>query len=119
MKLWCEFFGVEVKRGHAIVYKAVRDSFSSARGFHYPIGKKVEAPDWDGGKVECGGGLHFSPRAFMALEFDSDAKRFLACRVALEDMRKPHAGDTYPHKIKARCCDVLYECDQDGEEIKL
>ena len=26
-----------------------------------PVGGTAEAPDWDGGKAECGGGLHFLP----------------------------------------------------------
>lgn len=60
-KQWCEFYGVAVKAGVAILFKAVRGDYKSSKGFLYQPGTAPEAPDWDEGKAECGGGLHFSP----------------------------------------------------------
>lgn len=78
----------------------------------------VEAPDWDGGHAECGGGLHFSPHPALALEFDSSATRFIACPVALADIRPPHATDGYPAKIKARrLCGPIVEVDRYGKPV--
>jgi hypothetical protein len=114
---WCEFYGVEVKRGVAILYKGADDDFKSPRGAIYKPGTVTEADDWDGGERECGGGLHFSPRAFMALQFVNAATKFVACAVELKDMAVHWDGD-YPQKCKARACRNLFECDQDGNEIK-
>ena len=87
-------------------------------GLFYKVGQTVAAPDWDGGKMECGGGLHFSPRPSMTIAFHSGAKRFVACRVKLSDIRKPKKGDQYPQKIKARACDVIGEVDRHGRPVK-
>jgi hypothetical protein len=118
---WAESQGVEVKNGHVTLYKGVDDEYSTdnARrvGLYYKVGQEVAAPDWDAGKKECGGGLHFSPRASMTLEFKGDAKHFLAVRVALADMRSPADGDEYPQKCKARACKVLAEVDRRGRAI--
>ena len=95
----------------ALVYKAVNDDFSSPYGTSYAPGTVPVAPDWDGGIRECGGGLHFSPTPAHALSFHSDAKRFLACPVALSDI-SVHKDAAYPEKIKARgCCMPVYEVD--------
>ena len=115
---WCEYHGVEVKDGVVTVYKAVGANFMSPRGGAYAPGSVPVAEDWDGGKAECGGGLHFSPHAFMALEFNTDAKRFVACPVALADMRVPQPTDSMPQKIKAKgCCAPVYEVDIDGNPV--
>lgn len=71
-ELWCEFYGVDVTGGIATLYKAVSDDYISSpswKGVYIP-GTIPTAPDWDGGKRECGGGLHFSPRPFMAVQFN-------------------------------------------------
>jgi hypothetical protein len=116
---WCDYYGVEVKDGVAIVYKAVRDSYCSSHGLLYAPGSAPTAPDWDGGKEECGGGLHFSPRPVAAKGFDPDATKFLACPVALVDMRAPAANDAYPSKIKARgCCGPVREVTLWGEPVE-
>ena len=114
---WCDYHGVTMVGGIATIYKAVRDDYRSARGAVYAPGGTCEAPDWDGGREECGGGLHFSPRPAMALEFDAAATRFVACPVALSDMRAPNEGDAYPHKIKARRCGPVVEVDRDGTPL--
>ena len=55
----------------------------------------------------------------MAKEFDAEATRFMACPVALEDMRAPNDGDAYPHKIKARrVCAPMWEVDRYGKRLE-
>jgi len=115
---WCDRYAVEVIDGVATVYKAVRDDYRSAHGFLYAVGSTPEAPDWDGGAKECGGGLHFSPWPAMALEFDGTATRFLACPVALADMRVPQPTDNSPQKAKARrVCGPIVEVDLNGKPV--
>ena len=104
---WCDFYGVPHEDGVATVYKGVDINFRSPRGGDYTPGSAPVAPDWDGGDRECGGGLHFSPHPRMTREFANDAARFVACQVALVDMRAPLAGDEYPQKIKARAAGGL------------
>ncbi|HET8645594.1 MAG TPA: hypothetical protein VFO85_08915 [Vicinamibacteria bacterium] len=115
---WCEFYGVAVVDDVATLYKALGEDFTSPRGLSYAPGTQPEAADWDGGHAECGGGLHFSPRPQMALRFHDEARRFVACRVALADMRPPQEGDRYPEKVKARrVCGPVVEVDRYGTPV--
>jgi hypothetical protein len=117
---WCEFYGLPVVDGVVTLFKTVRENFKSTHGVLYAPGTTPEAADWDGGEAECGGGLHFSPRPFMALRFDSAGKRFVACPVRLSDIRAPQADDMYPEKVKARAvCAPIYEVDQDGNRLEV
>ena len=114
---WCDYYGVVHDQGYALLYKGVRENFNSQRGFNYNPGTTLEAPDWDGGKEECGGGLHFSPYPAMTIEFDNNATRFLACPVRLSEMAVHPDGD-YPQKVKARRVALpCYEVDRDGKPI--
>ncbi|MDE1871723.1 MAG: hypothetical protein KGI06_05800 [Candidatus Micrarchaeota archaeon] len=88
--------------GTVVLYKAVRDDYRSARGFLYQPGTQVEAPDWDGGAHECGGGLHLSPCPEMAKSFDSNATRILAVTVIVTDLTVGPMPLACLHKIKAR-----------------
>ena len=116
-QLWCEFYGVAVDdTGVVRLFKAVGDDFCSSHGTDYSPGLIPVADDWDGGKKECGGGLHFCPRPFMALRFCPAATRFVACPVSLADIVVHPDGDTT--KVKARgCCFSTWECDIDGNPI--
>ncbi len=116
---WCAFYGVKVLKGVAVIYKAVDAEFKSPKGYTYAPGMTPIAADWDGGKDECGGGLHFSPKPFMALGYSGEAKKFVACPVALKDMRAPQRNDQYEDKIKARCvCAPCYEVDINGNRVE-
>ncbi len=120
-KDWCKHYGVDVKRDIATLYKAVDDDFSTDNGRKYGVSYKLGttpvAPDWDGGKAECGGGLHFSPHPKMALEFNASAKRFVACLVKLSEIAVYPDG-LYPQKVKARgCCGPVVEVDRNGNSI--
>jgi hypothetical protein len=117
---WCDYYGVRVKDGVATLYKGLAEDFTASPthgSFLYKPGTKPVAPDWDGGNQECGRGLHFSPHPKMTLEFRSDAKKFVACPVALKDIAV-HPDGTYPQKCKARgCCAPIWECDINGNRI--
>lgn len=118
---WCEFYGVQVTNGVAVVFKGTDENFQSFRSgplgrVSYAPGTVPVAPDWDGGRYECGGGLHFSPRPLATLEF-SPSKRFLACPVALSDMAV-HPDGNSPQKCKARGLHVsAWEVDRDGNPL--
>jgi hypothetical protein len=77
-KEWCAHYGVDVVKGVAILFKGVNAEWKTSRNFEYKPGSTPKAPDWDGGKAECGGGLHFSPTPGHVLEFEPHAKHFIA-----------------------------------------
>ena len=53
----------------------------------------------------------------MTLEFDRDAKRFVACPVRLDEM-VVHPRGQMPQKVKAkRVCAPCWEVDEDGEWV--
>jgi hypothetical protein len=115
---WCDWYGVPIVKGVVTLFKAVGENFVSSRNFAYKPGTKPIAPDWDGGKEECGGGLHFCPHPVMALTFNSDPKHFVACPVRVKDI-VVHYPAMYPTKIKAkRCCAPVWECDRNGKRIE-
>ncbi len=116
---WCDYYGVKVERGIAILYKSVHQDYLNGhnRSFSWKPGTVPECKDWDA-KVECGSGLHFSPSPEMAREFFSDNPRYLACPVRLKDI-VVHPDGEYPQKVKAKkCAGPIWECDIDGERIE-
>ena len=101
---------------HAVL-KGTDENFYTQKGVYYTPGTKPKAPDWDGGKAECGYGLHFSPCVSGTLRFKADAKKFVACPVRVEDIIVTKNA-TYPDKIKARgVCAPVWEVDRDGKKI--
>ena len=126
---WCEFYGVEIRKGGnlsrklagqdvAILYKAVGEKFHTRNGVHYTPGTAPEAPDWDGGEAECGGGLHFSPHPKLAREFFRGAPHFVACPVLVEEIAV-HPEPSMPEKVKApRVCAPCWEIDLKGNAIE-
>jgi hypothetical protein len=119
---WCDYYGVAVKRGMALLFKAVDDDYSTgfarSREVFYTPGSKPKAPDWDGGRAECGGGLHFSPSPSLGRDFNPDATRYVACPVKLSEI-VVHKNPSYPNKVKApRVAGAIYEVDVDGERLK-
>lgn len=119
---WCDYHGVTVKRGLAILFKAVDNDYSTDNARHagvfYTPGSKPAAPDWDGGKAECGGGLHFSPHPLMARKFNRQATRYVACPVRVSEI-VVHPDATMPQKVKApRCAGRIIEVDQHGRPLK-
>jgi hypothetical protein len=115
---WCDYHGVKVTDGIAIVYKGVRECYGSNRDpqFKYLPGTTPQAPAWN--DRECSDGLHFSPCPSMTLEFISDAKRFLACPVKVSDMLI-HFEGSYPHKCKVPgVAAPIWEVDIHGNKIE-
>ena len=118
---WCAYYGVPIRDGVVVLYKAVGDDFHTVGQyrFAYTPGTTPVAPDWDGGVKECGGGLHFSPRPLMARRFASEATKYVACPVAVSDIVVYPNGQA-PEKVKARgCCAPVWACDEDGEVVSL
>jgi hypothetical protein len=123
---WCEYYGVEAFDGVVILYKGVNADYCTSghtrrNGLNpvsYAPGCSPAAEDWDGGIAECGGGLHFSPSAAATLEFNSEAKHFIACPVRLADI-VVHKNAQYPNKVKAPgVCAPCYEVDITGKPIE-
>jgi hypothetical protein len=113
---WCHYYGSEICGDSAILFKALDNDYKSSRGFAYIPGTVVEAPDWDEGKAECGGGLHFSPSPKHALEFFPNAIRFVACKVPLSEIVTCPEGQ-YPQKCKAPRAIKIWEVDRDGNRL--
>ena len=102
---WCEFNGVDVEDGEAILYKAVDDNLQSGRGFEYTIGESVTCSDWTDNN-DCGGGLHVSPTPVIARAYFPWATRFLEVRVPLEGVRPILGSDP---KVKFKTGRVVRE----------
>ena len=118
VKKWLDYHGATVTSGVATLYKCVDDKFTTDKGTDYTPGQTPVAPDWDGGKNECGGGLHFCAQPGAARGF-YDGKKFVAVPVRVKDMRKPRMSDEYPTKIKARgACGPTIEVDVYGKPVE-
>ena len=120
-KEWCDFHGVEIKKGVAVLFKAVDEDYSTARArlrkIFYKPGDSPQAPDWDGGKEECGGGLHFAYTPMRARAFNPEAKHLIACPVKVAQIAV-HKNPSSPSKIKAPgLCAPCWEVDIDGNKI--
>ena len=120
---WCEHYGVEVKDGNAMLFKAVDDDWSTDRarrvGITYAPGQLPVAADWDGGKVECGAGLHASPHPRMAQVFNRTAKKFVCCPVAFSEIAV-HPNGSYPEKVKFRgCAAPTFAVDVKGKPVEV
>jgi hypothetical protein len=114
---WCDFYGVRVEDGIATVYKAVDDDFRSQFGFAYAPGSEPQASDWNG-SPRCGGGLHFSPAPWFALELVPYATRFVACPVRIADMVLIEELQ-HRRKVKAPAvCAPVYEVDLKGDRVE-
>jgi hypothetical protein len=112
---FCDFYGVTVEDSHAVLFKALDGDLKSKHGAVYALGGEVSCDDWDPTPA-CGGGLHFSPRPWMAERYHVGASRFVACLVPLaEAVVTP--GPYQPDKVKAPRCSPVYECDRDGERL--
>jgi len=82
---WCEYHGVEVKRGIATLYKAVNDAWTTDLGTDYSPGSKPSCDDWDPAPV-CGNGLYFGPTPVHAFAYHDGATKFVAVGVRVSDL---------------------------------
>ncbi len=115
---WLRNCHIPIRNRVVILFKAVDETWKSGCHFDYTPGTIPQAPDWDGGKRECGGGLHFSPRPWMAREFHPEATRYVGCPIRVSDIRPPQKNDQYPQKVKARgCCGPVFPVDEDGKPV--
>ena len=114
---WLASYCLKKKRGIVILYKGVGDDYKSPLGTSYAPGTKPEAADWDDGKAECGYGLHFCAHPALTVEFNRDAKRFIACPVKVSEI-VVHKNPRYPTKVKAlRVYGECFEVDINGNPV--
>ena len=111
---WCDFHGVDVADGAAILFKALDEDFSTAhareRGIFYTLGAEVEAADWRP-TPECGHGLHACARPWVALRYNRGAARYVQVRVQVADIV------VIDDKVKVPALTVVCECDLDGDPV--
>lgn len=113
---WCEYHGVEVKRGIATVYKAVNEEWTTERGTDYSPGSKPACDDFNDSD-SCGGGLHFGPTPIHALAYHPGATKFLEVGARVSELR-PISGGT--DKCKApRVVRACVEVDIDGKAVEV
>jgi len=115
---WLDYYGIEVKKGVAVLYKAVDDEFISSRNFAYKPGTKPKCDDWDPSPDRlCGGGLHFCPAPSVALAYNSDATKFVACPVKVDSIvvyESAHVSD----KVRApEVAKTVWECTINGDPV--
>jgi len=112
---WCDYHGVTVRDGRAVLYKAVDGGLVAGHGYRpttYTVGRTVAAGDWRD-DYECGGGLHASPSPHHARIYcPAEQPRFLRVSAPVESIR-PIEDD----KCKAACWLVEAEVDMWREEI--
>jgi hypothetical protein len=115
---WLTFCGVPITRGKVILYKSLNKDFTSRDKFQFAIGQRHDAPDWDAEFTgECGKGIHYCPTVAQARRF-RDEGTFVACEVRVRDMAGLPAFAEYPDKIRAKGGTVIYQCDENGEQLK-
>jgi len=90
--------------------RTVDNDRKSYNNFQWPpIGETAIAPDWDGGKAECGGGLHFLPWG------EGDGRLLNWSPVAIwQVVDDQDAPDTvlFDRKAKAQRLTVVFEGNQ-------
>ena len=111
---WCEFHGVTVQGGNAILYKAVDKDWCAGHAHKltmYEPGTTVTAPDWiDSGN--CGNGLHICPTPMQARDHYPSAARFVEVSVPVVSLRPIDES-----KCKAPTVVVLREVDLWRDEV--
>ena len=119
---WCEHHGVGVVDGVATLYKAVEADWRGSNkhtGITYRPGDTPAAPDWDEGRAECGGGLHFGPTPWQATGWLPDWAHLVACPVLVTEISAHGFDAQFPEKVKApRVCAPCYEVDIDGKRLE-
>ena len=116
-KEWCDYWGVEVKRGWATVYKAVNDELRSGYDCLYPIGKTVKCADWKEGHSECGYGLHFCADPEISHGYFDGATRFLECKIKVANSVVVNPG-AFSDKIKAPAAKVVREVTRNRQPVE-
>jgi hypothetical protein len=82
---WCNYHDIPVDGETVVLHKAVRDDWRSAHGTSYAPGASPVADDWEPSR-SCGGGLHLVALPWEGCRYDSQASRFVGCRVRLDEV---------------------------------
>jgi len=86
---WCDYAGIRVEDGNAILCKAVDDNWHAGHSYKltaYAPGTTVTAPDWRDDN-DCGGGLHVCPTPHHARDHFFEASRFVEVSAPLVSLR--------------------------------
>ena len=120
---WLEWYGVEVKRGICILFKAIDAEWHSSHALpdgtlcDYSPGRKLEAPDFDPAPRDCGYGLHACASPAEAEWYLSDPAHYAAIPVRVSELGTPDPdGDTRKIRFK-RAAKAVYEVDVDGDPV--
>ena len=93
---YCDFYGVTIKEGQAILHKAVRPDLASIHNpeFQYAVRATFKHPCDPNTKVECSTGLHVAHLQW-ALDFGRERGRFkiIECAVPLDKIVLPNDTD--------------------------
>jgi hypothetical protein len=114
---WADHRGVDLIEGRVVLYKAVDEHLTAGQGHDMPtvytVGTDMVCLDWEDSH-NCGGGFHLSPTTSQATSYRPDAKRWLRCSAAVEDVRPINNGTP---KCKVRALRVEAEVDRFGREL--
>jgi hypothetical protein len=122
VKGFCERDGVEQSRGSVILFKRVSKDFKTQEGTSnetlWTVGSTLEHPDWNPTARECGPGkFHACSRAYFCDQFRSEpGDRYVAIKIAVDDLHVWDENPEYPHKVAFRKGKVLFECDSFGKQ---
>jgi hypothetical protein len=108
---WCNYHDIPGDGETVVLFKAVRDDWRSAHGTSYASGAAPVADDWEPSR-SCGGGLHLVARPWEGCRYDSEASRFVACRVRLDEVVVIDV-----EKVKVPRVLECFEVDIDGEVV--
>jgi hypothetical protein len=111
---WCDYWGVKVTRGVALLYKALDQDLSTSyarqKQITYTPKAKVVAPDWK--KIqECGNGLHACPSPEIARGYNGGATRYVQVKLKVAEMV------TLGDKVKVPALTVTVEVDRHGDPL--
>ena len=110
---YCDFYGLEIREGNAILHKAVRDDLSAFHTSHfkYQVGGTFTETCDQSKDRDCSHGLHLS-HLNWAIDFGRGRSNFkiIECAVPLDKIVVPHNTDG---KVRTSELTVLREVPQE------
>ena len=116
---WLDFYGVEHSR-EAVLFKRVSNDLKTQEKTDnetvWSIGSVLEHSNWNPSQKECGAGKFHACHHPSACDMyrDTSGDRYVAIKVAVNDMFVWKDDPQHPNKIAFRKGTVLYECDVNG-----
>ena len=110
---WCEYHDIPVKKGVAILFKAVTGDWKSGYGWDYSPGATPETERFVKDD-QCGNGLHMCAKPLDSLQYHREATRYVACPVRLSEMS---VIDDQKVKVKRVIAPGCREVTIDGTDV--